>query len=173
VEYDLGIPEHDNEGRVITAEFKELIVVAVYVPNSGDSLLRLPYRVNEFDRDFHNHLEKLKNETSKPVVISGDLNVAHHEIDVYDPKKMKGVACFTEEERNSFGSLLDRGFVDTFRYFNPGLEKFSFWSARGHDLRGRNMGWRLDYALIDSVHIDCVVDSTIHKEFLGSDHCPV
>lgn len=111
--------------------------------------------------------------SGKPVIVAGDLNVALEDIDVYDPKRMDGTACFTKEERESFQGLLDRGFVDTFRYLNPGVTKYSFWAARGNDMRGRDHGWRLDYMLIDKANAHRIIDSTIHKEFVGSDHCPI
>lgn len=98
--------------------------------------------------------------------------MALHDIDVYDPVRMEGSACFTKEERESFQSLLDRGYVDTYRHLNPGVTKYSFWTARGNDLRGRDLGWRLDYMLIDKDNVHRVIDSSIHKEFVGSDHCP-
>ena len=173
VQYDLGISKHDKEGRSITAEFEDFILVAVYVPNAGDGLRRLDYRVTEWDVDFHDHLYRLKQEKHKPVILAGDLNVAHNEIDVYDPVRMDGCACFTEEERSSFSNLLSKGFIDTFRHLYPNVKKYSFWTARGNDLRGRDLGWRLDYMVITNEHINYVVDSSIHKEFIGSDHCPI
>lgn len=119
VTYDLGISKHDGEGRVITAEFKEFILVATYVPNSGDGLKRLKYRVNEWDQDFQKYLTKLKEEKKKPLILTGDLNVAHHDIDVHDPKGKDKVACFTPQERDSFANFLEQGFIDTFRHLYP------------------------------------------------------
>ena len=147
--------------------------MAVYVPNSGDGLARLDYRVNEWDVDFHNHLRNLKEKKNKPLILAGDLNVALHNIDVYDPVRLDGAACFTQEERKSFQNFLDMGFLDTFRHLYPTQRKFSFWGARGNDMRGSDRGWRLDYMVISKDHTDLVVDSSIHKEFEGSDHCPV
>lgn len=119
VTYDLGITKHDGEGRVITAEFKEFILVATYVPNSGEGLRRLKYRVGEWDKDFQEYLTKLRKEKGKPLILTGDLNVAHLDIDIFDTKGKEKIACFTPEERKSFGDFLEKGFVDTFRYLYP------------------------------------------------------
>jgi exodeoxyribonuclease III len=129
--------------------------------------------VNEWDIDFQNYLCNLKTERKKPVIIAGDLNVAHHEIDIYDPVGKRGCACFTDEERDSFQSFLDKGFVDTFRHLYPEEQRFSFWTARGPNMRKNDRGWRLDYMVINSEDMGMVVDSSIHKNFEGSDHCPV
>lgn len=117
--YDLGVTKHDGEGRSITAEFKDFLLVVAYVPNSGDGLSRLDYRVQEWDVDFQDHLRKLKEEYNKPVILAGDLNVAHNEIDIYDPRGKEFSACFTKEERGSFQKMLDIGYIDTFRHLYP------------------------------------------------------
>ncbi len=117
--YDLGITKHDGEGRSITAEFKDFVLVVAYVPNSGDGLSRLEYRVQEWDKDFQDHLRKLREDHDKPVILAGDLNVAHHDIDIYDPRGKEHSACFTKEERDSFQNMLDLGYIDTFRHLYP------------------------------------------------------
>jgi exodeoxyribonuclease III len=164
VTYDLGIAKHDGEGRVVTAEFKEFILVETYVPNSGDGLSRLKYRVDEWDRDFQAYLHKLRNDKHKPVIITGDLNVAHQEIDVFDPKGKEKIAGYTPQERESFDKFLKEGFVDTFRHFHPEKKQFSFWSARS-GARKEDKGWRLDYFLINKEHMGMVTDSSIHGEY--------
>jgi exodeoxyribonuclease III len=117
--YDIGIPKHDKEGRSMTAEFKDFILIVAYVPNSGDGLLRLDYRVEEWDADFQKHILKMKSEFNKPVIVAGDLNVAHNEIDIYDPRGKDNAACFTKKERESFQRMLDMGFIDSFRHLYP------------------------------------------------------
>lgn len=144
----MGISKHDGEGRVITAEYKEFILVATYVPNSGEGLKRLKYRVDEWDKDFSAYLLALRASKKKPLIITGDLNVAHNEIDIYDPKGKDKIACYTPQERESFGDFLKKGYVDTFRNLHPDQKKFSFWSAR-INARSDNRGWRLDYFLIN------------------------
>lgn len=170
VQYGIGIEEHDHEGRVITLEFDKFYMVTVYTPNSKDQLLRLDYRMiweDEF-RKFLKNLEK-----AKPVVVCGDLNVAHKEIDLKNPKTNKRNAGFTDEERGKFTELVEAGFVDTFRYFYPDLEgAYSWWSYRAR-ARENNTGWRIDYFVTSKSLEKNLVDAEIHSETLGSDHCPV
>lgn len=167
-------PNHDQEGRSITLEFEDFFIVAVYVPNAGEGLKRLDYRINKWDKDFQNYLLSL----SKPVILTGDLNVAHNEIDVYDPKGKDKVPGYTPEERSSFGQFLARStWIDTYRFFYPHRIQYSFWSAR-QKLRESNRGWRLDYfvvegRLMDGKSVHRVADSFIHDNVLGSDHCPI
>ena len=130
---------------MLTAEFEKFYLVAVYVPNAGDKLKRHVYRTTKWDVDFQAYLKQL--ELTKPVILAGDLNVAHQEIDIYDPAGKHKISGYTPEERSNFSDLLEEGFVDTFRHFYPSIKKFSFWSARG-GLRPKNMGWRLDYFLV-------------------------
>lgn len=170
VAYGLGIEKHDHEGRVITLEFDNYYMVTVYTPNSQDELKRLSYRM-EWEDDFLAYLKNL--EKSKPVVFCGDLNVAHKEIDLKNPKTNRKNAGFTDEERNKFTSLIDAGFIDTFRYFYPELEGiYSWWSYRFH-AREKNAGWRIDYFLVSESLKDSLSDALIYKDVLGSDHCPV
>lgn len=168
--YGIGIPEHDHEGRVITLEYEKFYFVTVYTPNSQDGLKRLDYRV-EWEKAFLAYLKKL--EEKKPVIFCGDLNVAHQEIDLKNPKTNRKNAGFTDEERARFSELLKEGFVDTFRYFYPeetGI--YSWWSYRFH-AREKNAGWRIDYFLVSEVLKDELKDAKIHTEIFGSDHCPV
>ncbi|GAA0069328.1 exodeoxyribonuclease III [Clostridium sardiniense] len=168
--YGLDLEEHDNEGRVITAEFNEYYVVTVYTPNSKEKLARIDYRMQWEDafREFLKNLEK-----NKPVIVCGDLNVAHNEIDLKNPKSNRKNAGFSDEEREKFNLLLDSGFIDTFRYFYPEIEGiYSWWSYR-FNARNNNAGWRIDYFLVSSSLKDKLVDAKIHTEILGSDHCPV
>lgn len=170
VSYGLGIPEHDKEGRVITAEFDDYYVVTCYTPNSQDGLRRLDYRM-EWEDAFLSYLKKL--EEKKPVVFCGDLNVAHKEIDLKNPKTNRKNAGFTDEEREKFTRLLDAGFIDTWRYFNPDLEGvYSWWSYR-FSARQKNAGWRIDYFCVSDSLKDRLVSAAIHTDVLGSDHCPV
>lgn len=172
VTYDINIPEHDLEGRVLTLEYPEFYIVSVYVPNAGEGVKRLNYRVNEFDKSFHNFLKNLAKK--KNLILCGDMNVAHNEIDVYAPKRMEGGACFTKEERESFGSLLDAGFVDTFRHFNPDKVKYSFFTFRGgQKALDENNGWRLDYFIVNEESIWKVQETDILTEYKGSDHRPI
>ena len=171
VQIGLGAPEHDNEGRVITAEFDDFHFVTVYTPNSGRGLPRLDYRVQQWDPAFLAHLKNL--EASKPVIFCGDLNVAHKEIDIARPKANRRSAGFTNQERESFTNILDQGFVDTYRHFCPDkAEAYSWWSARG-DARARNVGWRLDYFCVSEGILGRVDASNILADVHGSDHCPV
>lgn len=168
--YGIGIPEHDHEGRVITLEYEKFYFVTVYTPNSQDGLKRLDYRM-EWEKAFLAYLKKL--EEKKPVIFCGDLNVAHQEIDLKNPKTNRKNAGFTDEERVRFSELLKEGFVDTFRYFYPeetGI--YSWWSYRFH-AREKNAGWRIDYFLVSEVLKDELKDAKIHTEIFGSDHCPV
>lgn len=166
----IGIPEHDHEGRVITAEFEEFFVVTVYTPNSQDELKRLDYRMR-WEDDFLAYLKKL--EETKPVIFCGDLNVAHKEIDLKNPKSNRKNAGFTDEERGKMTTLLASGFIDTFRYFYPEQEGiYSWWSYR-FQARAKNAGWRIDYFVASEILKDRLEDAKIHTDILGSDHCPV
>ena len=166
----IGIAEHDTEGRVITLEFEEFYLVTVYTPNSQDGLRRLDYRMR-WEDDFLAYLKKL--ETAKPVVMCGDLNVAHKEIDLKNPKTNRKNAGFTDEERAKISALLDAGFIDTFRFFYPDLEGvYSWWSYR-FKAREKNAGWRIDYFIVSEALRDRLQDARILTEVLGSDHCPV
>jgi len=166
----IGIEEHDKEGRVITLEFDDFYMVTVYTPNSQNELARLGYRM-EWEDAFLAYLKKL--EESKPVVVCGDMNVAHKEIDLKNPKTNRRNAGFTDEEREKFGILLDNGFVDTFRHFYPDQEGiYSWWSYR-FQARAKNAGWRIDYFLVSESLKDKLQDAKIHTEVMGSDHCPV
>lgn len=168
--YGLGIEKHDHEGRIITLEFQNFYLVTVYTPNSQEELKRLSYRM-EWEDDFLAYLKKL--EENKPVIICGDMNVAHKEIDLKNPKTNHKNAGFTDEERNKFSVLLEAGFTDTFRHFYPDLEgAYSWWSYR-FKAREKNAGWRIDYFLISNVLIDSLKDAVIYKDIFGSDHCPV
>jgi len=170
VTYGMGIAEHDTEGRVITLEFEEFFMVTVYTPNAQNELARIDYRM-AWEDVFRSYLKGL--EASKPVIVCGDLNVAHQEIDLKNPKTNRGNAGFSDEERGKFGELVGAGFVDTFRYFYPDLEgAYSWWSYR-FKAREKNTGWRIDYFLVSEVLKEKLVDSQIHKDILGSDHCPV
>lgn len=168
--YGIGIPEHDNEGRVITLEFDQFYMITVYTPNSQNELARLSYRM-EWEDVFRAYLKKL--EETKPVVVCGDLNVAHKEIDLKNPKTNRKNAGFTDEEREKFSVLLDSGFIDTFRYFYPDAEGiYSWWSYR-FQARAKNAGWRIDYFLVSECLKDTLQSAHIHTDILGSDHCPV
>ena len=170
VTYGIGIEEHDNEGRVITAEFSEYYFVTVYKPNSKDKLLRLDYRMI-WEDEFLKYLKNL--EKSKPVIVCGDLNVAHKEIDLKNPKTNTKNPGFTIEERNKFTNLLDSGFIDTFRYFYPDKEfAYSWWSYRGN-ARKNNTGWRIDYFCVSESLKNRITDAEIQSNIEGSDHCPV
>lgn len=169
VSYGIDIEEHDNEGRVITLEFEDFYFVTVYTPNSQKGLKRLDYRM-KWEDDFRSYLNKL--DEIKPVIMCGDLNVAHKEIDLKNPKTNKKNAGFTDEERNKFTEFLDSGFIDTYRYFNPDKEGvYSWWSYR-FNARKNNAGWRIDYFCVSQKLKDRLVSASIHTEILGSDHCP-
>lgn len=170
VSYGLGIDLHDHEGRVITAEYDDFYLVTAYVPNSQDELRRLDYRM-QWDRDLLAYLKGL--EQRKPVLLCGDLNVAHREIDLKNPKSNRRNAGFTDEERAGFQSMLDAGFVDTFRHFYPDQEGiYSWWSYRFR-AREKNAGWRIDYFVASEALRPRLVSACIHTEIYGSDHCPV
>lgn len=170
VSYGIGIEEHDHEGRVITAEFDNYFVVTCYTPNSQNELKRLDYRM-EWEDAFKAYLKEL--EKTKPVILCGDLNVAHKEIDLKNPKTNRKNAGFTDEERAKMTALLDDGFTDTFRYFYPDKEGiYSWWSYR-FKAREKNAGWRIDYFIVSSSLEDKLKSADIHTEIMGSDHCPV
>ena len=162
--------ETPNEGRVITLEFEDFYMITVYTPNSQNELKRLDYRM-KWDDAFRNYITELDNK--KPVILCGDLNVAHREIDLKNPKGNRRNAGFTDEERNKFSELLEAGFIDTYRYFNPDkTEAYSWWSYR-FKAREKNAGWRIDYFCASERLKDRLVSADIHKDILGSDHCPV
>lgn len=166
----IGIDEHDHEGRVITLEYEKFYMVTVYTPNSQNELARLDYRM-KWEDDFRAYLKKL--EENKPVIVCGDMNVAHNEIDLKNPKTNRKNAGFTDEEREKMTVLLDDGFIDTFRYFYPDQENiYSWWSYR-FKAREKNAGWRIDYFLTSESLKDKLIDAKIHTEIMGSDHCPV
>ncbi len=168
--YGLGIPKHDQEGRVITLEYDHFYLVTVYTPNSQNELVRLPYRM-EWEDAFLSYLKGL--DEKKPVIFCGDMNVAHEEIDLKNPKTNHKNAGFTDEEREKFTRLLDSGFTDTFRYFYPDKEGiYSWWSYR-FKAREKNAGWRIDYFCVSDRLCDKLIDAKIHTEVTGSDHCPV
>ena len=170
VTYGIGIEEHDNEGRVITLEFENFYFITVYVPNSQDGLKRLDYRM-KWEDDFLKYVKKL--DKKKPVIYCGDLNVAHEEIDIKNPKTNRRNAGFTDEEREKMSIVLDSGFVDSFRHFYPDLEQvYSWWSYRFH-AREKNAGWRIDYFIVSDKLKDKMTDAKILGEVYGSDHCPV
>ncbi len=170
VTYDMGIDEHDHEGRVITLEMPEFYLVTVYTPNSQDQLRRLDYRMT-WEDCFRQYVKRL--DEQKPVIICGDLNVAHEEIDLKNPKTNHMSAGFTDEERAKFSELLAAGFTDTFRHFNPDLAGvYSYWSYR-FQARKKNAGWRIDYFVVSNRLMDRVAGADIHTDILGSDHCPV
>lgn len=170
VTYGIDIEHHDREGRVITLEMPAFFLVTVYTPNSQDELRRLDYRMT-WDDDFRRYLQAL--DARKPVVVCGDLNVAHQEIDLKNPKTNRRNAGFTDEERQKFGALLDAGFTDTFRYFYPEQKDiYSWWSYRFR-AREKNAGWRIDYFLASNRLQPLLRDAKIHTEIYGSDHCPV
>ena len=170
VSYGIGIEEHDQEGRVITLEYEQFYFVTVYTPNSQSELARLSYRM-QWEDDFLAYLKKL--EEKKPVIFCGDLNVAHKEIDLKNPKTNRKNAGFTDEERAKFTQLLENGFIDTYRYFYPDQEGiYSWWSYR-FKAREKNAGWRIDYFCVSESLKACLRDAKIHTDVFGSDHCPV
>ena len=170
VKYGMGIEEHDNEGRLITLEYDDFFLVTCYTPNSKQELLRLDYRM-VWEDAFRNYLLELNK--TKSVIVCGDLNVAHKEIDLKNPKTNRKNAGFTDQERDKMSILLDSGFTDTFRYFYPNKEnEYSWWSYFGKS-RERNTGWRIDYFLTSKDMDNRLVDAQIHQSILGSDHCPV
>ena len=170
VTYGLGIEEHDHEGRVVTLEMPDFFLVTVYTPNSQDELRRLDYRMR-WEDDFRNYLLAL--DAKKPVIVCGDMNVAHEEIDLRNPKTNRRNAGFTDEERQKMTVLLGSGFTDTFRYFYPDMaNQYSWWSYRFH-AREKNAGWRIDYFLTSKRLDEKLVGARIHSDIFGSDHCPV
>ena len=176
VTYGIGVEEHDHEGRVITLEMPDFYLVCVYVPNSQDELRRLDYRMR-WEEDFRAYVQRLNREGNghggpKGVIICGDLNVAHNEIDLKNPQSNRRNAGFTDEERGKFSTLLEAGFIDSWRSLNPGAVKYSWWSYRFH-AREKNAGWRIDYFLVSKDLADRIAGAEIHNEIFGSDHCPV
>lgn len=169
VTYGIDIDEHDHEGRVITLEMDDFYLVTVYTPNSQDELRRLEYRM-EWEDDFQSYLHKL--DEIKPVIVCGDMNVAHQEIDLKNPKTNRRNAGFTDDERQKMTQLLSNGFIDTFRTLYPEQVTYSWWSYRFR-AREKNTGWRIDYFLISERLRDRLVDAKIHTEIMGSDHCPI
>lgn len=169
VTYGIGIDEHDHEGRVITLEMDTFFLVTVYVPNSQDELKRLDYRMR-WEDDFLSYIKRL--DAIKPVIVCGDLNVAHKEIDLKNPKTNRRNPGFTDEEREKFSQWLDSGFTDTFRFLYPEQVTYSWWSYRFR-AREKNTGWRIDYFVVSSRINDLIADAKIHTEIMGSDHCPV
>ena len=169
VAYGIGIDEHDHEGRVITLEMEEFYLVCVYVPNAQDGLKRLDYRMR-WEDDFLAYIKRL--DDKKPVIVCGDLNVAHQEIDLKNPKTNRMNPGFTDEERGKFTTWLDNGFTDTFRHLYPEQVTYSWWSYR-FKAREKNTGWRIDYFVISQRLNERIADAKIHTEIMGSDHCPV
>ncbi|KZZ73467.1 exodeoxyribonuclease III, partial [Oleiphilus sp. HI0128] len=170
VQYDMGIEEHDQEGRVIAAEYDGFYLVTVYTPNSGSELKRLPYR-QEWDKDFNDYLKKL--EESKPVILCGDLNVAHKDIDLARPKpNYNKSAGYTQAEIDGLDRYVASGFIDTYRELNPETVKYSWWSYRA-GARAKNVGWRIDYFLASQSLRDNIKAADILNDIMGSDHCPV
>lgn len=169
VSYGLGIDEHDHEGRVITLEMDEFYLITVYTPNSQDGLRRLDYRMT-WEDSFRDYVARL--DANKPVIICGDMNVAHEEIDLKNPKTNRQNAGFTDQEREKMSQLLGSGFTDTYRWLHPDEVKYSWWSYRFH-AREKNAGWRIDYFLASDRLRDRIQAATIHNEIYGSDHCPV
>lgn len=170
VTYDMGVEEHDQEGRVITAEFPTFFVVTVYVPNSGEGLRRLDYR-DTWDNDFREYVSTLKRR--KPVIVCGDFNVAHEPIDIARPKENYNVSSgYTQREIDNFKKFLEAGFADTFRELHPEEVKYTYWNNLFNS-RARNVGWRIDYFLVSNSLMPHVKSASIHTELMGSDHCPI
>lgn len=169
VSYGIGIDEHDHEGRIITMEMNAFFLVCCYTPNSQDGLRRLDYRMT-WEDDFRNYLSRL--DSKKPVILCGDLNVAHEEIDLKNPKTNRMNAGFTDQEREKMTQLLNSGFVDTFRTLHPNEEVYSWWSYR-FQARQKNTGWRIDYFIVSQRLMPQVTNAAIHTDIMGSDHCPV
>ncbi len=170
IKYGINMPEHDQEGRVITAEYKDFFLVNVYAPNAGQGLKRLDYKA-QWNKDFQNYVVAL--DQQKPVIITGDLNVAHQAIDLKNPKSnYNKTAGYTEVEIQGFKALLEAGFIDTFRYLYPDKVAYTYWSYR-FNARARNAGWRIDYFLVSKRFIKQVKDVVIHDDIFGSDHCPI
>lgn len=169
VSYGIGVEQHDHEGRVVTLEFDSFFLVTVYTPNTQDELKRLDYRM-QWETDFQAYLKTL--DTKKPVIVCGDMNVAHQEIDLKNPKTNRRNAGFTDEEREKMTQLLNSGFVDTFRFLYPETITYSWWSYR-FKAREKNTGWRIDYFLTSERLKDKITEAKIHTDIFGSDHCPV
>ncbi|KXZ39905.1 exodeoxyribonuclease-3 [Alkalithermobacter thermoalcaliphilus JW-YL-7 = DSM 7308] len=170
VKYGIGIKDHDQEGRVITLEFEKFYLVNVYTPNSQRELARLDYRM-EWEDVFRNYIKEL--DSKKPVILCGDLNVAHKEIDLKNPNSNRKSAGFTDEERSKITQLLASGFIDTYRYFYPDKQDvYTWWSYMGR-AREKNVGWRIDYFIVSERLKDALKDAQIHSDIYGSDHCPV
>lgn len=170
VSYGLGVEEHDHEGRVITLEYRDFYFLTVYTPNSQEGLKRLPYRLS-WEEEFRNYVSRL--DSVKPVIFCGDMNVAHEEIDLKNPRTNHGNAGFSDEERTAFTKLLEAGFTDTFRYFYPDAEGiYSWWSYRFH-AREKNAGWRIDYFCVSKSLEPKLAGASINTDVAGSDHCPV
>lgn len=166
----IGIEEHDQEGRVITAEFEDFFLVTVYTPNAQEELKRLDYRIN-WEKEFLSYIKGL--EEQKPVIFCGDLNVAHTEIDLKNPKTNRKSAGFSDEERGCFSKVLESGYIDSYRYFNPDKTGvYSWWSYRFQS-RAKNAGWRIDYFVVSKALESRLLDAEIHTQIMGSDHCPV
>ncbi|MCD7796810.1 MAG: exodeoxyribonuclease III [Clostridiales bacterium] len=170
IKYGMGIEEHDNEGRLITLEFEDFYFATVYVPNSQRELKRIDYRM-QWENDFRNYILSL--DAVKPVIYCGDLNVAHKEIDLKNPKTNHNNAGFTDMERDKFSKLLDSGFTDTFRLFYPDTEGIYSWWSYMFKAREKNVGWRIDYFVSSERLNDKLIDAKIHTDILGSDHCPI
>lgn len=168
--YGVGIPEHDQEGRVITLEFEKFYLVNVYTPNSQPELARLPYRMIWEDM-FYLYLQKLNK--AKPVILCGDLNVAHNEIDLKNPAANRKNAGFSDEERAKITRLLSEGYIDSFRHFYPDKKDAYTWWSYMMKAREKNIGWRIDYFIVSEKLKDCILDAQIHPQIMGSDHCPV
>ena len=169
VSYGIGVEQHDHEGRVVTLEFESFFLVTVYTPNTQDELKRLDYRM-QWETDFQAYLKTL--DAKKPVIVCGDMNVAHQEIDLKNPKTNRRNAGFTDEEREKMTQLLNSGFVDTFRFLYPETITYSWWSYR-FKAREKNTGWRIDYFLTSERLKDKITEAKIHTDIFGSDHCPV
>ena len=169
VTFGMGIEEHDHEGRMITLEYDDFYLVSVYVPNVKRDLSRLDYRMI-WEDEFKDYVKKL--EKKKPVIICGDMNVAHEEIDIKNAKANRGNAGFTDEERDKMTKLLDSGFIDTYRYYNPDKEEYTWWSYIGK-AREKNIGWRIDYFLVSKDIIKKIKNTMIYTDIMGSDHCPI
>ena len=169
VSYGIGIDEHDHEGRVVTCEYEQFFFVDCYTPNSKDGLLRLEYRM-QWEDDFRAYLKEL--EKTKPVILCGDLNVAHNEIDLKNPSSNRKNAGFSDEERAKFNALLNAGFIDSYRYLYPDKVEYSWWSYR-FNARANNSGWRIDYFILSDSLKDKIQDVRIYTDIYGSDHCPV
>ena len=169
VTFGMGIEEHDHEGRMITLEYDDFYLVSVYVPNVKRDLSRLDYRMI-WEDEFKSYVKKL--EKKKPVIICGDMNVAHEEIDIKNAKANRGNAGFTDEERDKMTKLLDSGFIDTYRYYNPDSEEYTWWSYIGK-AREKNIGWRIDYFLVSKDIIKKIKNTMIYTDIMGSDHCPI